>query len=111
MTAYIIGQITITDLDRYREYAKHTPRLIAEHGGRFLVRGGERTTLEGPADQRRVVEIEFANRAAAEGFYKSAGYSAIRGIRQAASEGDLMIVDGFDPAAWQAAVDESRKHG
>ncbi len=111
MAAYIIGQISITDPDRYREYAKHTPRVIAEHGGKFLVRGGDKTSLEGAADQRRVVVIEFPSRAAAEGFYASANYMAIRSIRQAASEGQLMIVDGFDAAAWQAALDESRKHG
>ncbi len=110
MSAYIIGSITITDPERYRAYAKHTPRVIAEHGGRFLVRGGEKSILEGPADPRRVVVIEFPDRAAAEAFYTSANYSKILGIRQSASEGSLMIVDGFDEGAWAAALDDSRKH-
>jgi uncharacterized protein (DUF1330 family) len=110
MAAYIIGSITITDPDRYREYAKHTPRVIAEFGGRFLVRGGEKSILEGPPDARRVVVIEFADRKAAEAFYHSATYGKIRGIRESASEGSLMIVDGFDDRQWVAAVEESRKH-
>jgi uncharacterized protein (DUF1330 family) len=111
MTAYIIGQITITDPDHYREYAKHTPRLIATHGGRFLVRGGDKTILEGGADARRVVVIEFPDRAAAEAFYNAPDYSGVRAIRMAASEGQLMIVDGFDASTWASIVAESRKHG
>ena len=109
MPAYIVGHVTITDPDIYREYVKHTPRLIADHGGRFLIRGGEKSILEGPADPRRVVVIEFPDRAAAEAFYHGAAYAPVRAIRHSASSGSMMIVDGFDASAWQAAVTESRK--
>ena len=111
MAAYIIGQITITDPEHYREYTKHTPRLIADHGGRYLVRGGDKTILEGAADARRVVVIEFPDRTAAEAFYNAPDYSGVRAIRLAASEGQLMIVDGFDATTWASVVAESRKHG
>ena len=47
MSAYVIGLVEITDLQQYREYMKHTPRLINQFGGRFVARGGEAVTLEG----------------------------------------------------------------
>ena len=94
MSAYIIARITVTDPDRYRDYTAETPALIAKHGGRFVVRGGEPATLEGPQEDRRVVVLEFPNRAAAEAFYKDPAYEPVRAIRWAAAESKLILVDG-----------------
>jgi uncharacterized protein (DUF1330 family) len=41
MAAYIIARINVTDGDRYNEYIKVTPGIIAKYGGRFIVRGGK----------------------------------------------------------------------
>ncbi len=59
MPAYIIARVDVTDWDRYREYTKATPAAIEHFGGRFIVRGGEMITLEGPEETRRLVVIEF----------------------------------------------------
>src|SRR5277367_6973906 len=59
MPAYMIVHVSITDPEKYREYTRHTPRIIAAHGGRFIVRGGESVTLEGEPSQQRVVVVEF----------------------------------------------------
>ena len=59
MTAYILARVDVRDWDRYGEYVKHTPRVIAKFGGRFLIRGGDAVTLEGPAETLRIVLIEF----------------------------------------------------
>ena len=58
MSAYLIGQIQVTDLERYKEYMKASPGVNEKFGGRFIVRGGERVTLEGPEETRRIVVIE-----------------------------------------------------
>ena len=47
MSAYIIARVEVTDMDQYRKYTEVTPGLVAEFGGRFVVRGGETVTLEG----------------------------------------------------------------
>ncbi len=111
MTAYIIFHITITDPVKYAEYAKHTPRIIAEHGGKMLVRGGDPEVIEGQPPGQRVVVLEFADRTAAKAFFHSKTYQAIIGIRQGASVAHGVIVDGVAPEAWTAAVTESKKHG
>ncbi len=48
MAGYIIARVTVTDPEKYQDYTAVTPGLIAKFGGRFLVRGGETVTLEGP---------------------------------------------------------------
>ncbi len=112
MPAYSIFTITITDPARYADYAKHTPRVIARYGGRMIVRGGEPETTEGHVPGQRVVVLEFADRAAAKRFMTSPEYQAIVGIRhEASTTGMGVIVDGFAPEAWAAAVAESNRHG
>jgi uncharacterized protein (DUF1330 family) len=94
MSAYIIARITVTDPERYPDYTAETPALIAKHGGRFVVRGGAMSSLEGPEETRRIVVIEFPSRAAAEAFYNDPAYAPVRAIRWAAAESELVIVDG-----------------
>ena len=59
MAAYIIARVNVTDWNRYREYTQLTPAAIERFGGKFIVRGGEMVTLEGPPETNRVVIIEF----------------------------------------------------
>lgn len=111
MPAYAIFHITIKDAGPYADYAKHTPRVIAQYGGKMLVRGGDPEVVEGKSPGQRVVVLEFADRAAFKTFYNSPEYQKIIGIRQAVSEGVGMVVDGFPAEGWAAAVTESNKHG
>lgn len=111
MPAYMLFAIQITNPTRYADYAKHTPRIINQYGGRVIVRGGDPETMEGTFPGSRVVIIEFADRAAAKRFMASPEYQAIIGIRHEASQGTGVLLDGFAPEAWAAAVAESNKHG
>lgn len=110
MSAYVIFNVTVTDPVRYADYARHTPRIIAEHGGRMLVRGGAPEVLEGNVPVQRIVVLEFKDRKAAQAFFNSPAYQAIIGIRQEASVAQGVLVDGFPSEAWAAAVTESKMH-
>ena len=55
MTAYLLIRVAVTDWDRYREYMALTPAALAKYQGRFIARGGESVTLEGPQETRRLV--------------------------------------------------------
>ncbi|MBW2470208.1 MAG: DUF1330 domain-containing protein, partial [Deltaproteobacteria bacterium] len=65
MAAYMIARVNVTDWDKYNEYIKVTPDIIAQYGGRFIVRGGETVTLEGPEEKWRIVVVEFPDLARA----------------------------------------------
>ena len=41
MSAYIIAFVEVTDRERYAEYMKVTPSIVARFGGRFIARGGK----------------------------------------------------------------------
>ena len=94
MAGYIIARVHVSDPEKYKNYTDVTPGLIAKYGGRFIVRGGETVTLEGPEETGRVVVIEFDSLEQAKTFYESDDYQAAIGLRAAASTGQLIAVAG-----------------
>jgi len=96
MSAYLIVRIAITDWSRYREYTARTPAVVAQYGGRFIVRGGEMETLEGPDETRRVVVIEFPTLAQAKTFFQSAEYTRVKQYREGAANGEFLAIAGCD---------------
>jgi len=96
MAAYMIARINVTDWERYGEYMKVTPGIIAKYGGRFIVRGGEMVTLEGPEEKWRLVVVEFPDLQSAKDFYNSADYSNARKIREGAALAQFVAVEGTD---------------
>ena len=94
MPAYLICRIRVTDAQRYDEYKKLTPAAIAKHGGRFVVRGGPVTTLEGPDEHDRVVVIEFPSMEHAKAFWSGPDYAAAKALRKSAATGQFILVEG-----------------
>jgi len=95
MAAYLIADIeSIHDQATYDEYRKHTPGVIQQFGGRFIVRGGTTVPLEGGWTPGRCVVIEFADMAAAQRFYQSPDYQKILPLRLKASKGRAILVEG-----------------
>ncbi|MEO7335372.1 MAG: DUF1330 domain-containing protein [Caldimonas sp.] len=94
MAAYLHGEIEVTDLAAYEAYRKEVPGLIAAHGGRYLVRGGALEVLEGDRASRRQVIIEFPDMAHLKAFYTSPDYARLIAIRQGASSGSIIAIEG-----------------
>jgi len=94
MTAYVIAAETVKDEPMFDEYRKQVPATLAPFGGKFIVRGGKVTVHEGEWPHPRTVVIEFPSRGQAEGWYKSAEYQKIIGLRHKSSVGNLIIIDG-----------------
>ena len=97
MAAYIIAEVEVSDPETYATYRAQTPGVIAQYGGRFIVRGGAAETLEGDVPPGRLVVIEFPDTAAARRFYESPEYQAIVGIRHQAAKSRLVLVEGHAP--------------
>jgi uncharacterized protein (DUF1330 family) len=94
MKAYVIAAETIKDQPTFDEYKKLVPETVVPFDGRFVVRGGELTNLEGQWPHPRLVIIEFPSRAAAEGWYRSAAYQKIISLRLKSTVDNLIIIDG-----------------
>ncbi len=93
MPAYWIAHVTVTDQEKYGEYAKRAGPAIAKHGGRFLARGGRYQQLEGRERARNVV-AEFATFEDAVNCYNSPEYQEAVQFAKEASERDLCVVEG-----------------
>jgi uncharacterized protein (DUF1330 family) len=95
---YVIASIDVADEAAYDAYRARTPGVIAQYGGRFIVRGGAVTPLEGDMGLKgRLVVLEFPSVEAASRFYHSPEYQQILPLRTRASQGALLIVEGCEP--------------
>jgi uncharacterized protein (DUF1330 family) len=96
MPAFLIATVSIHDPETYKRYTALTPKTSADHGGKFVVRGGTIDTLEGEPLQDRLVILEFPSRQAVHDWYNSPEYQAAARIRQAASESRFIVVDRLE---------------
>jgi uncharacterized protein (DUF1330 family) len=87
--------IEVTDPEQYTKYMAETPGVIAKFGGRFIVRGGEKATLEGPDENRRLALVEFPSLARAKEFYRSEEYQEIKRLREGAATVSIIAVEGI----------------
>ncbi|HJV56005.1 MAG TPA: DUF1330 domain-containing protein [Methylomirabilota bacterium] len=94
MPAYVLADVTVTDLPAMEEYRKQVPATLAKYGGRFLVRGGAHQTVEGDWKPTRLVVIEFPSLADARRWYDSEEYRAPKALRMRAGRTSVVIVDG-----------------
>ncbi len=94
MAAYVMGEIEVTDPATYEDYSKQVMAVVTKYGGRFIVRGGRVETLEGGWAPKRFVALEFPSMEQAQKFYRSPEYAPLIKLRQKASRGKLILVEG-----------------
>jgi len=96
MAAYLLVDCDVTDAARYETYKKLAPAAIAKYGGRYLVRGGATSRLEGDWQPKRVVVLEFPDTETAKRFYDSPEYRAARAERVGAARMNMVLVEGLE---------------
>jgi uncharacterized protein (DUF1330 family) len=94
MSAYVVVDLEVTDPAGFDEYKQQVPETIARYGGRYVVRGGDTETLEGQWAPKRVVILQFPDRAAAKAWWSSQEYAAPKALRQRCARTQLILVDG-----------------
>ena len=94
MSAYVIGDIEVTDPAAYEEYRKQVLAVVTKYGSKFIVRGGKIDPKEGGWAPKRLVLLEFPSLAQAQKWYDSPEYAPLINLRQKASKGKLIIVEG-----------------
>lgn len=95
MPAYVIAHIDVKDPVRYEDYKKMSPVSIQKFGGRFIARGGQTEVLEGTWQPKRLVLLEFPSVDAARQWWGSEEYAPAKELRQATSEGDMILIEGL----------------
>ena len=92
---YWIARVDVHNDEGYKLYAANNPDIFKKFCGRFVVRAGKFTTVEG-ASRTRTVVIEFPDYQTAIGCYNSPEYQANIKVRQPHSIADLIIIEGYD---------------
>ena len=100
MPAYVAVDITVEDPTTYDRYKLLAPPAIAKYGGRYLVRGGTATTLEGDWSPTRFVILEFPTSEKAKQWWSSPEYAEAKALRQSCAQTRMVLLDGpaFDPS-------------
>ena len=95
-SAYVIASVYVTNTTEFEKYRLQVPSVTESFGGKYLARGGKQQTLEGkPFIGNRTVIVEFENYEQALKWYYSNEYSQLVKLRQAGSNGTLLVVEGI----------------
>lgn len=94
MAAYAVALIRETNFnDEVAEYLRRIDETLEPFSGKYLIHGVPYEPLEGKWSGDLVV-IEFPSMEHAQGWYQSDAYAAIRALRTANTEGDVLLVQG-----------------
>lgn len=96
MPAYLIANIEVTDTIGFETYRQRVPAVVAQYGGRYVIRGNPPTQMEGKPFFTRLTVLEFASMEALQRFYHSAEYAPLLAIRTASTKSDLVFMPGMD---------------
>jgi uncharacterized protein (DUF1330 family) len=105
MPAYVIAQMTVHDIDMYYDYASKLFATTKDYGGKVLA-ANDAEVREGSVPYLRTVIGEFPSLEQARAWYESEGYQAIIHLRQNATEGTLLMVEGLTMPPRQKASAE-----
>ena len=95
MSAYVIGDITVNDQERYEDYKKLAPLAIAAFGGKYLARGGKAEKLEGNWEPDRIVILEFESIEKAKEWLDSHEYRKARLLRHKTASSNMIVVEAL----------------
>ena len=94
MPAYSVAIFTVSDPERYQEYAKHAGPAVDKFGGKFFMRGSKPEVMEGSFDHARMVIVEFPDMDTARKYASSPEYQAARSKRLGAADFNLILFEG-----------------
>jgi len=97
MPGYLIANLKVTDPEGFERYRVGVPAVIAQYGGRYVVRGGTIEKLENAEGLNRMVVLEFPSLDAARAFYFSPEYAPLLKLRIESTESQVVLVDGYSP--------------
>ncbi len=90
MPAYIIGHITVKNLEKWNEYCSKVGATIAARGGELVFRGKTIEVLSGAHTHTDTVVARFPDEAALAGWHGSPEYQALIPVRNAGADVTLI---------------------
>ena len=97
MSAYVISEVEVRDAAGLEAYRTIAAKTIAQYGGRYLVRGGAASVIEGSPPPGTFVVVEFPTMERLREWYASPEYAEALKVRQTALYRRLIFVEGIAP--------------
>jgi uncharacterized protein (DUF1330 family) len=94
MSAYVISELEVRDASAIESYRTIAAKSITQYGGRYLVRNGAATCVEGGPPPKSIVVVEFPSMARLREWYASPEYAEALKVRRTALERRLIFVEG-----------------
>lgn len=99
MAHYLIAQVKVNDDSWIPEYAAKVHDIVHRHGGKYLSRSGNITTLEGNESTANLVAvIEFPTAEALHAFVDDPEYAPHAKARQDGTDSHFVAIDDTDAA-------------
>ena len=93
--AYVIVEMHITDMERYKRYLEAAPATVKAAGGEYVIRGGRQESLEGDWQPHRVAMLRFPSYEAAKAWYDGENYRRVRELRAGTTDYfNMVLVEG-----------------
>ncbi|OYY90906.1 MAG: hypothetical protein B7Y45_05660 [Sphingomonas sp. 28-66-16] len=95
MAAYMIVTARIEDRDRFISgYGQAAAALVAQFGGKYVLRGPGVELLEGSfGDGASMVISEWPDRAAARAFWTSPDYAEVKKLRAGIADCQVLLIE------------------
>lgn len=88
--AYVIGNITVKDQDKWSEYCSKVPATLTPWEGQLVFRGKQQAVLGGQYQHSDAVVIHFPSIEAVNSWFMSEDYQALISLREQAANIDLI---------------------
>ena len=99
MTVYLIADVKITDDSWVPDYAANVHDIVHKHGGKYLSRSANITTIEGEGlDTTLIALLQFPSMDAVEAFANDPAYAPYGKARQDGSVSRFHVIDDTDVA-------------
>lgn len=98
MVAYMVVNARVDDLVQFGKYVEAVQPVIAAHGGKLIGRGVPPVVLESDWPYHTVGVLEFASVEAAQRFWDSPEYQAVKRLREGAAEFQVVVAEAAAPA-------------
>lgn len=94
--AYVIGNITVIDQDKWLEYRSKVPATLAPWSGELVFRGNQSKVLGGECQHSDTVVIQFPSIETLNNWFNSDAYQTLIPIRKQAANMDLISYQSAD---------------
>lgn len=95
MAVYFIVEIKeVYDKEKYMQYVAKVPPIVEKFGGKYLIRGGNTSSIVGDWNSLRLIIIEFESMDKFRLWWNSAEYREVAPLREQSAKTSAIVTDG-----------------